>query len=86
MQVEINTKQKSSAQKRFREDYDNKKFLTTERRNDIEDILDPYYTWQQKNSLGRFIPRAKRNKKITDKQYLEKIAMRDNTKYLYAQR
>lgn len=62
-----------------------KEFLPTERINDIQNELNPYLTWREKDSLGRLIPRAQRHRKIIDEEYLDKIQERDNMQYLYAQ-
>jgi hypothetical protein len=48
--------------------------------------LQEIYTWQDNKENGSKNPRARKKKKLTDKEYLLKIEMRDNYNYLYAQK
>lgn len=47
--------------------------------------LEQIYTWQDIKKNGSKNPRARKKKKVTDKEYLAQIDFRDNYKYLYAQ-
>lgn len=41
------------------------------------------YIWQDKKSNGNKNPRAVKKRKITDKEFLDKIDRRDNSELLY---
>lgn len=49
------------------------------------DYIDEHtpYKWRDIKSNGAKNPRANKKKKMTDEQFLEKLANRDNTNLLY---